>query len=249
MRCERVAQASAGDLRPSEGGPGLYGPCEGVQIGVHEAILVQTGMHCLRPVPPFIGQHAVQNRAKTPLICFVSRLVDQKGVDLLILALGRILRAGAQAVVLGSGESRYETALMQIGEEQRERCRVWIGFDNPLAHRIYAGSDMLLMPSIYEPCGLNQIYSLRYGTVPVVRKTGGLADTIREYDPATGEGTGFVFSDYDPKQFKAAIHRALALWPQRTKWQRLMRNGMRVELGWKESARKYVEAYELLRKM
>jgi len=105
------------------------------------------------------------------------------------------------------------------------------------------------MPSKYEPCGLNQMYSLRYGTVPVVRKTGGLADTIREYDPATGEGTGFVFSDYDPEQFKAAINRALALWPWRTKWRQLMRNGMRLDWSWKESASKYVEAYVRLRKM
>src|SRR5262249_55834685 len=101
----------------------------------------------------------------------------------------------------------------------------------------------------YEPCGLNQMYSLRYGTVPVVRSTGGLADTVREYEPSTGDGTGFVFADYSPAQFRAAVDRALALWSDKESWQRLMLNGMRQELSWKSSAQKYVKAYGRVRKL
>ena len=142
-----------------------------------------------------LKEAGLRNRAKTPLLSFVSRLVDQKGVDLLIPALSHMLRAGAQAVILGSGEPQYEDALARIGETNNDRCRVWIGFDNALAHRIYAGADILLMPSIYEPCGLNQMYALRYGTVPVVRLTGGLADTVIPFDATNLEaanGFGFV---------------------------------------------------------
>jgi len=184
-----------------------------------------------------------------PVLAMISRIEAQKGFDLVVSVLDDLLMKDLYFALLGSGNKETEKQLRTIIERSAGKAGIRFEFNNGSAHLVEAGADIFLMPSKYEPCGLNQMYSLRYGTVPVVRKTGGLADTIREYDPATGEGTGFVFSDYDPKQFKAAIHRALALWPQRTKWQRLMRNGMRVELGWKESARKYVEAYELLRKM
>ena len=184
-----------------------------------------------------------------PLLAMISRLEAQKGFDLVVSILEDLLTKDLYFVLLGSGNKETEKQLRTIIERHAGKAGIRFEFDNGSAHLVEAGADIFLMPSKYEPCGLNQMYSLRYGTVPVVRKTGGLADTIREYDPSTGEGTGFVFSDYDREQFKAAIHRALALWPQRTKWQQLMRNGMRVELGWKESARKYVEAYELLRKM
>jgi starch synthase len=122
-------------------------------------------------------------------------------------------------------------------------------FDNGSAHITEAGADVFLMPSKYEPCGLNQMYSLRYGTVPVVRRTGGLADTVEEYDPQTGTGTGFVFTDYDAEQFREAVDRALALWPDKKAWRRLMQNGMRQDLTWKNSAKKYAEAYERVRKL
>jgi len=105
------------------------------------------------------------------------------------------------------------------------------------------------MPSKYEPCGLNQMYSLRYGTIPVVRRTGGLADTVQEYNPATNEGTGFLFTDYDVEQFRAAVDRALALWPDKEKWRTLMLNGMRQNLNWEKSATKYLDAYRRVGKM
>ncbi len=119
-----------------------------------------------------------------------------------------------------------------------------IGYDNALAHKIEAGADMFLMPSRYEPCGLNQIYSLKYGTVPIVRATGGLDDTIQEWDGATGLGTGFKFSGYDPADFYAAIERALAVFPDKKAWTKLMRNGMAQNFSWEESAKQYITVFE-----
>ncbi len=183
-------------------------------------------------------------RAKTPLISFVSRLVDQKGVDLLIPALARILRAGARAVILGSGEARYENALMQIGEQQSERCRVWIGFDESLAHRIYAGSDMLLMPSLYEPCGLNQMYALRYGTLPVVRLTGGLVDTVIPFDGTNeGQADGFGFVSPSAYDLFVASWVALLNYREASLWKRLQTNGMAVDFSWDRSAVEYDAIY------
>src|SRR3989441_1418307 len=184
-----------------------------------------------------------------PLLAMISRIDVQKGFDLVVSILDYLLAKDLYFVLLGSGNKETEGYLRSIIEKHQPKAGIRFGFDNGSAHLVEAGADIFLMPSKYEPCGLNQMYSLRYGTVPVVRKTGGLADTVQEYDPSTGEGTGFVFTGYHPAQFKAAIDRALALWPQRAQWRRLMRNGMRLDLSWKESARKYVEAYDLLRKM
>src|SRR5262249_635804 len=130
-------------------------------------------------------------------------------------------------VLLGSGNKETEGYLRTIIERHRGRAGMRFEFDNGSAHLVEAGADIFLMPSKYEPWGLNQMYSLRYGTVPVVRLTGGLADTVQEYNPLTGQGTGFCFRDYDPDEFRAAIDRALALWPDRKAWLKLMRNGMR----------------------
>ena len=152
-------------------------------------------------------------------------------------------------VLLGSGNKETEGYLRTIIGRYAGKAGMRFEFDNGSAHLTEAGADIFLMPSRYEPCGLNQMYSLRYGTVPVVRQTGGLADTVQEYDPATGEGTGFVFVDYDADQFKAAADRALALWPDKKSWRRLMQNGMRQDLSWKNSAKKYLDVYERARKM
>src|SRR5437867_2923501 len=184
-----------------------------------------------------------------PLLAMISRIEAQKGFDLVASVLEDLLRKDLYFVLLGSGNKETEKQLRTIIERHAGKAGIRFEFNNGSAHLVEAGADIFLIPSKYEPCGLNQMYSLRYGTVPVVRKTGGLADTIREYNPATGEGTGFVFSDYDPEQFKAAIDRALALWPSRTKWRQLMRNGMRLDLSWKDSARRYAEAYIRLQKM
>jgi len=187
----------------------------------------------------------LKSRPKTPLFSFVSRLVDQKGVDLLIPALSRLLRAGANAVILGSGESRYEAALEQIGSENADRCRVWIGFDNMLAHRIYAGSDLLLMPSIYEPCGLNQMYALRYGTVPVVRLTGGLADTVIPFDGTNEESAnGFGFVTASAADLYIAAWLGVLNFRETRVWKRLQANGMGEDFSWERSAREYDVVYQ-----
>jgi starch synthase len=188
--------------------------------------------------------HSEASRFDWPLLAMISRIDVQKGFDLVVSVLDYLLAKDLYFVLLGSGNQETEGYLRTIIERHRPKAAIRFGFDNGSAHLVEAGADIFLMPSKYEPCGLNQMYSLRYGTVPIVRKTGGLADTVQEYDPSTGEGTGFVFTDYNPGDFKAAIDRALALWSERAQWRRLMRNGMSLDLSWKKSARTYVEAYE-----
>jgi len=186
----------------------------------------------------------LKHAAKTPLLGFVSRLVDQKGVDLLVPMLPRIVHAGAQAVILGSGEPRYEHALAQIGYEHRERVRVIIGFDAALAHRIYGGCDMLLMPSRYEPCGLNQMYALRYGALPVVRMTGGLADTVVPFDGTNEEtANGFGFIDPNAADFYAATWIGMLNYRETKTWRRLQHNGMSNDFSWERSAEEYDRVY------
>lgn len=183
-------------------------------------------------------------RAKTPLLCFISRLVDQKGVDLLVPVLSRMLRAGAHAVALGSGEPRYETALAQVGMENSGRCRVWIGFDDALSHRIYAGADILLMPSIYEPCGLNQMYALRYGTLPVVRLTGGLVDTVIPFDGTNEEvANGFGFTAVGSQDLYTAAWTGMLNYRDARIWKQLQRNAMAADFSWDRSAGEYDIVY------
>jgi starch synthase len=182
--------------------------------------------------------------AKRPLIGAVSRLVDQKGFQLLTPVLSHLIDAGAQVVILGSGEPDLERALAAAGERHPESCKVWIGFDNALAHRIYGGCDMLLMPSIYEPCGLNQMYALRYGAVPVVRLTGGLADTVIPFDGTNSEGaTGFGFVTPDPLELYLATWVAMLNYKDAAVWKSLRANGMAADFSWDRSAREYDEVY------
>lgn len=178
-----------------------------------------------------------------PLIGMVSRLADQKGFDLLRDAADEIVGLGANLVVLGTGQKEYHEFLTELAGRHAGRVAAHLVFDNRLAHWIEAGSDMFLMPSRYEPCGLNQMYSLRYGTVPIVRATGGLVDTVVDYDPATGEGTGFAFTDYDARAMLGAVERALAAFRDEAAWARLVKRGMEQDFGWEASAAKYVELY------
>ncbi len=184
-----------------------------------------------------------------PLLGMITRLVDQKGLDLVAATLDEILNSGAQFVLLGTGEPRYHTLFRKLRARYPDRVGVTLGFDDGLAHRIEAGADMFLMPSRYEPSGLNQLYSLRYGTVPVVRKTGGLADTIVDATPeALGRGTanGFVFVDYSAAAFLDAVRRALRMFRDPRAWRRLQHTGMRQDFSWDRSARRYVETYRRL---
>lgn len=182
--------------------------------------------------------------AKQPILGVVSRLVDQKGFQLLLPVLGKLLKAGAQAVILGSGERAYEEGFQQVAEHHPQSCRVWIGFDNSLAHRIYAGADMLLIPSIYEPCGLSQMYALRYGTAPVVRMTGGLADTVIPFDGTNAEtANGFGFSGISYDELYFATWAGMLNYKDAKLWKLLQQNGMAEDFSWSRSARHYEEVY------
>jgi starch synthase len=180
----------------------------------------------------------------TPLISMVTRLAEQKGVDLLIDALPTLLqKRDFGFVILGSGDDRYVRLVDDLAQRFPGRVVFRLGFDEEFAHLIEAGSDMFLMPSRYEPCGLNQMYSLRYGTVPIVRKTGGLADSVQHFDAATGEGTGCVFNDYDVPAVKWAVGTALDWFADQEKWRRLMRNAMAQDFSWSRQAVKYEQVY------
>ncbi len=183
-------------------------------------------------------------RRDVPLIGIISRLADQKGFDLLAEISDELLSGDLQMVILGTGDEKYHRLFTRMQSKYPEKISVNLRFDNSLAHLIEAGSDMFVMPSRYEPCGLNQLYSLRYGTVPIVRKTGGLADTIENYDPKTGNGTGFVFKDYDASELLGTIKLALGVYKDKKVWTKLMKNGMDKDFSWVVSAKKYVELYQ-----
>jgi starch synthase len=183
-------------------------------------------------------------RPGAPVVGMVSRLVEQKGIDLAVAAVPSIVAAGGQLVVLGSGDERYERELTALGAQHRGAVSVTVGFDAALARRIYAGSDLFLMPSRYEPCGLGQMIALRYGTIPIVRRTGGLADTIADWDAAAGSGTGFVFDPETSEACQAAVTRALAAYGDPALRRRLIRNGMAEDFSWEASAQRYVTCYK-----
>jgi starch synthase len=177
----------------------------------------------------------------------VSRLATQKGFDLLFEALPQLLQSRAfDLVVLGTGETRYEELFTGLQQRHARRVHFHRGYSDELAHWIEAASDMFLMPSRYEPCGLNQMYSLRYGTIPIVRRTGGLADSVQQFDAASGQGTGVVFNDYDTGAVMWAVGTALDLYAQPALWQRLVHNAMAADFSWKRSVEHYIAAYERL---
>ncbi len=179
-----------------------------------------------------------------PLLGMVSRLVDQKGFDLLLRVLDRLMEMDLRLIILGAGEERYESALTSLAEKYRDRLGVEIGFDDPLAHRIEAGADIFLMPSCYEPCGLNQIYSLRYGTVPIVRDVGGLSDTVEDHRLKKG-GTGIKFSGYNEESLLAAIREGLKLYHDKRTWRGIIGRGMKKDFSWGRAAEEYLELYRL----
>jgi len=186
-------------------------------------------------------------RERVPLVAFVGRLTEQKGIDLIEEGAEAIFRLPLQMIVLGTGEEAHHLRLRKLERRYPDRLKVYLEFNDELAHRLQAGADILLMPSRYEPCGLNQMYALRYGTVPVVREVGGLADTVKDYRPDTGEGTGFVFQDYTPEAMIGALSRAVELHRRRQKWVKLMKTGMRQDFSWQRSAARYIELFESLR--
>ena len=176
-------------------------------------------------------------------IGMVSRLTEQKGFDLVEQAAPDLLALEATYVLLGSGEERFERFWSDLAARHPERVAARIGFDDPLAHLIIGGADALLMPSRFEPCGLNQMYALRYGTVPIVRATGGLDDTVVNYNERSGRGTGFKFIEYTPGALVRAVRRALRVFRRRAEWRELQLAGMRQDFSWDASAREYVKVY------
>src|SRR4029077_11739816 len=183
-----------------------------------------------------------------PLIGVVSRFVDQKGFDLIALQADDLMKENVAIVALGAGAPEYEDLFKQLAEKFPGRVGVKIGYDNALAHKIEAGADIFLMPSRYEPCGLNQIYSLRYGTVPVVRATGGLDDTIQNFDAKSQQGTGFKFESYDGPAMLDSVRAALQAYRDPKAWRALQANGMAKDFSWKTSALSYVTLYEAARR-
>ena len=179
-----------------------------------------------------------------PVVGLISRLVDQKGFDLLAELSNQLPRLDATFVLLGSGERRYEDLWLALAARHPDRVAARIGFDEPMAHLIEGGADLFLMPSRFEPCGLNQMYSLRYGTVPVVRATGGLYDTVRNFNRGAGTGTGFTFADYSSQALLDTLRWALRVYEDKRAWRRIQAAGMRQDFSWDASARKYVSAYE-----
>jgi starch synthase len=181
---------------------------------------------------------------RLPVIGMVSRFASQKGFDLIAQIIDRLVREDLMIIGLGSGDKKYEEMFLRLNKQYPKKISVKIAYDNALAHKIEAGSDMFLMPSQYEPCGLNQIYSLKYGTVPIVRATGGLDDTIDSWDARTGRGTGFKFSEYSGELLLLTIKHALLAFRDQTSWQILMRNGMKKDFSWDASAKEYIRIYE-----
>jgi|WetSurMetagenome_2_1015567.scaffolds.fasta_scaffold84148_2 starch synthase len=178
---------------------------------------------------------------RTPLIGIVSRLVDQKGFDLIEEDIRKVMALNLQLAVLGTGQEKYMSLFQSIASRYPEKVAVRLYFDHELAHRMEAGCDMFLMPSKYEPCGLNQLFSMRYGTIPIVRATGGLADTVA--DDSSGEGTGFSFTNYSAAEMMTAIERALEAYADTARWQQLMIRAMKQDWSWDRSAHKYLELY------
>jgi len=182
-------------------------------------------------------------RPGVPLLAVISRLAPQKGMDLVAEALDAMLALDSQFVLLGTGDAALHKAFEAAKGRHRSRIGLKLGFDVALSHKIEAGADMFLMPSRYEPCGLNQMYSLAYGTVPVVRATGGLDDTIQPFDPTTGKGTGFKFAGETSQALVETVQAAVAVYRKPDQWRRLIRNGMACDFSWERSAREYEDLY------
>ncbi len=179
-----------------------------------------------------------------PIIGLISRLYDVKGFDLLTKAFPDLMKLDTQVVLLGTGDKKYHTFFDKMTSKYSKKFAAYLGFNDELAHLIEAGADFFLMPSLYEPCGLNQMYSLVYGTVPIVRETGGLADTVINYDEKTEEGNGFVFKKYDTKSMVKEVTRAIKIFENKKAWSKIVKSGMKSDFSWNSSAKKYIDLYK-----
>ena len=188
-------------------------------------------------------QNGLSFDANVPIIGIISRLVDQKGFDLIAEVADDLMSMNIQMVILGTGDPRYHKLLEKLARKYSKKFSANLRFDNKMAHLIEAGADMFLMPSRYEPCGLNQMYSLKYGTVPIVRATGGLADTVVDFDPKTEKGNGFVFREYKTTAMMDAIRRAVNAFEDKDVWRKIQQAGMQEDYSWQRSAREYMDLY------
>lgn len=183
---------------------------------------------------------------EAPIVSFVGRLSKQKGIDILSESIESIVSLGPGIIILGKGDAEFEDKVKRSGETLKGRVFVRIGYDEPFAHRVYAGSDIFVMPSRYEPCGLGQMIAMRYGTIPVARKTGGIADTIEDYNPLTNSGTGFLFEDFSSGAMLCSVRLAISAFSCKDKWIKLIKRAMERDFSWKRSAMEYIDLYESL---
>lgn len=180
----------------------------------------------------------------TPVIGIISRLYDSKGMDLITESFDEMMKLNIQVVMLGTGDRKYHQAFEKLAKKYNSKFSCYLGFNDELAHLIEAGSDIFLMPSKYEPCGLNQMYSLVYGTVPLVRETGGLADTVIKYSEKTENGTGFMFKQYESAALVKELNRVITTFADKKAWLKIVKNGMKTDFSWQSSAKKYIELYK-----
>ncbi len=242
---EGILRRRAGDLHGILNGVDYakWNPATDGNIAAHYTAENLAGKaDCRRDLLHAFGAGPVNDT--TAVLGMVTRMATQKGIDLIERVADALLQEDTVLVVMGSGESYYENFFRELASRSGGRVLVKIGYDDALAHKVEAGADIFLMPSRYEPSGLNQFYSMRYGTPPIVRSTGGLEDTVEEWNPETGTGTGFKFHEYKPEDLRAAIQRALGAFRYKDTWATLMRNGMLQDFSWPRSAAEYVGVYE-----
>jgi starch synthase len=192
------------------------------------------------------SRFGLEYKKDVPVFGIISRLYDSKGLDLIQKVFPDLMKLDLQFIVLGTGDNKYHKFLDKMSHKYKSKFACYLGFSDELAHLIEAGSDIFLMPSKYEPCGLNQMYSLTYGTIPIVHETGGLADTVIRYNEKTGEGTGFSFKKYDSKEFLKEIKRALKIFNDKKAWLKIVKAGMKTDFTWNSSAKKYIDLYKTI---
>ena len=245
---EGVVKKRAKDLHGILNGidTGLWDPAHDKRIPAPYSALDLSGKKkCKADLQKLCG---FERDPDVPLFAMVTRLAEQKGIDIFSEAADKFLSQNVQFVFLGEGDKVYHTAFRNIGKRHPKKSRMFLGFDALKAHEIYAGADFFLMPSYFEPCGLGQMISMRYGTLPIVRKVGGLADTVTDLDASPEKGNGFVFDEQDPGRLLAAIGRALKHFPGKKKLEVVQKRAMRQDLSWDASAKKYLKLYEDLLK-
>lgn len=208
-----------------------YGPSDAYPLKEQNKLVVQTALNL--PV-----------NEKVPVFCFVGRLCAQKGLDMIIGGVDEIVKAGGQIILTGVGDKKYHRMVEDAAHRYPQHVGQYLKFDERIAHKIYATSDFFLMPSVYEPCGLGQMIALRYGSIPIVYKTGGLADTIHLYDPIHKTGNGFIFTEYTQESFRQAIREALKIFEQKTPMEDLVNQALRYRFTWEKSAKDYVRVYQ-----